>query len=611
MRGASLLILLQVLSRAVTFVANQLLLRYLTAQLLGVSAQLEVYYLSVLFFARESLRVAIQRQGGSSVAPQAGADNAASSQPRREAQAVVNASYISILLGGLAAPILGWLYLSSAGTSASVSSTPLLSASLYVYGLAAVVELLSEPVFVVMQVRLRFASRARAEAVATLARCGVSLGSAVWAARLKVDLGVLPFALGQLGYGIALLGVYAWYGAGLAREEGFSLLPVKLDTSLAPLQEKTIRNGCGQYVLSYFYRPTLQLASSMMVQSFVKHILTQGDTFLVSIFSTPSAQGVYALANNYGGLIARLVFQPVEESSRSYFSRLLARPSKSEDRSHPLEKTAVLQANDDLQSLLKVYSVLSLIIVTLGPAAAPRLLSLIAGPHWISSGAGSCLSAYTWYIPLLAVNGVSEAFVASVATELQVHRQSAWMMFFSLAFACAGFVFMRVLDLGAVGLVWANGINMACRIIWCGIFISRYFGDLGVHFEILKAMPSPWGVLAGVVTSQAIATLVGTVAREATGPMQTVTSLVKIAAIAVPYVGALYVYPHLLCVCLVSNIAFVSTGRLPNANLFAKASKRCKHTEPSHDDNQRASSSPLFEGGSSIYIYIYRFWRRH
>ncbi len=35
-RGASILILLQVVSRAVTFVANQILLRYLTAQLLGV-----------------------------------------------------------------------------------------------------------------------------------------------------------------------------------------------------------------------------------------------------------------------------------------------------------------------------------------------------------------------------------------------------------------------------------------------------------------------------------------------------------------------------------------------------------------------------------------------
>ena len=41
LKGASLLIILQLVARLVTFAANQLLLRYLTAPLLGISAQLE------------------------------------------------------------------------------------------------------------------------------------------------------------------------------------------------------------------------------------------------------------------------------------------------------------------------------------------------------------------------------------------------------------------------------------------------------------------------------------------------------------------------------------------------------------------------------------------
>src|SRR3569833_2155608 len=48
--GASILVVLQVASRAVTFIANQFLLRYLTARLLGISTQLEVFYFCVLFF---------------------------------------------------------------------------------------------------------------------------------------------------------------------------------------------------------------------------------------------------------------------------------------------------------------------------------------------------------------------------------------------------------------------------------------------------------------------------------------------------------------------------------------------------------------------------------
>ncbi|KAL2193275.1 Rft protein-domain-containing protein [Corynascus similis CBS 632.67] len=566
LRGASLLILLQVISRAITFVANQLLLRFLTAQLLGVSTQLEVYYLSIIFFARESLRVAIQRQDLSGLSAKAKNKNGGANQA---AQAVVNLGYLAVALGIPLAFLFGWLYLDSLSAS-TLSSTPNLVVSLYVYAVAAVLELISEPAFVVMQTRLQFGSRAAAESVATFLRCIVTLGSAAWGANRNV--GVLPFALGQLSYGVGLLIVYFWHGVALAKKENFSLLPLRITTS--DLRESAGREqapGRGAFIISYFYRPTVQLASSMMAQSVVKHILTQGDTFLVSILSTPTAQGVYALANNYGGLLARLVFQPIEESSRSYFSRILtpsdtmpASPEKKlspgteskpqpENHKPPPPPPAgggrkgegegpVLQAKTALQSLLKSYLLLSLVITALGPPAAAPLLALIAGPRWTGSGAAACLAAYMWYVPLLAVNGVAEAFVASVANEADVHRQSAWMAAFSAAFAAAGFVFLRVLEWGAVGLVVANGINMVCRIVWCAVFIKNYFAKRGARFDMLDVMPSPGAMLAGAVAAQVVRKIVGLAASEqASSPetKETMIELVKVAMVAVPLVIAI------------------------------------------------------------------------
>lgn len=535
-RGASLLILLQVGSRALTFAANQVLLRFMTAQLLGVSTQLEVYYLSVLFFARESLRVAIQRHGGESRDDTNSDDKkekkpgSPAVTPADTAQAAVNISYLAIVLGAIVALVLGQLYISSVGTS-SVGATPHLFSCVYTYAFAAMIELLSEPAFVVMQIRLQFGARATAEAVATFLRCTVTLASAVWASRNGIDLGVLPFALGQAGYGLALFTVYAWYGLVLARQEGFSLLPVRILKAGAP------GPASQGYVLSYFYRPTLHLASSMMAQSLVKHVLTQGDTFLVSILSTTTAQGVYALANNYGGLVARLIFQPIEESSRSYFSRLLS-SSSAESRDPKPDNVAIRKAAVDLQSLLKVYTIMSLVVTTIGPTAAPLLLSLIAGPRWASSGAGECLSAFAWYVPLLAVNGVAEAFVASVASEAEVHKQSAWMTAFSLVFAAAGFVFLRILDMGAIGLVLANGVNMLCRITWCTVFITHYFRKLEIPFELDGILPGPLAIAAAVVTSQAVRRLVGLATGDAVGPRLILMNLAKIGVITIPYLAA-------------------------------------------------------------------------
>ncbi|EGS20219.1 uncharacterized protein CTHT_0047350 [Thermochaetoides thermophila DSM 1495] len=449
LRGASVLILLQVASRAITFVANQLLLRFLTAPLLGVSTQLEVYYLSVIFFARESLRVAIQRQNSFA---QNGCEQEKSTSNSTGAQAVVNLGYLSFALGIPLAVILGSLYLQSLSAT-TLQSAPNLVVSLYIYGFAAVLELASEPAFVVMQTRLQFGTRATAESFATFIRCLVTLASAAWGAGR--GLGVLPFALGQLSYGFGLLVVYSWRANSLAKSEGFSLLPRRIPQVSSNDKPTESKPEIGQsdappspFVLSCFYRPTLQLASSMMAQSVVKHILTQGDMFLVSIFSTPTAQGVYALANNYGGLLARLVFQPIEESSRSYFSRMLSPLTASVTLSSQKESADQLKGrtSDDrhhkaashLQSLLKFYLLLSLVITTLGPAAAPSILALITGPRWAGSGAGDCLAAYMWYIPFLGVNGVVEAFVASVATEREVHQQSAWMGVFSAVFAIVG-----------------------------------------------------------------------------------------------------------------------------------------------------------------------------
>ncbi|KAH6605516.1 hypothetical protein Trco_004669 [Trichoderma cornu-damae] len=480
-KGASLLIILQVASRLITFVANQLLLRLLTAPLLGLSTQLEVYYLSILFFARDSLRVAIQRQG---IAGAANAnseaddddDAAAAAAARREGQAVVNLGYLAVGLGGIVSVGLGWMYLASA--SATTLQTPWLVESLWLYGVAAMVELLSEPCFVLMQTRLRFGTRAAAESIATFLRCIVVFGSAFWASRKSLDIGVLPFALGQLSYGASLLLVYLASGYRLALATGFSLLPTRLTSS-----------GDVIFSLSYFYKPTISLAGSMVAQSVVKHLLTQGDTFLISLFSTPEIQGVYALANNYGSLLARLLFQPVEESSRSYFSRLLSSPSPSSGQSSSEAPSSIKEAKRNLHTILRLYIILSSLVASIGPFAAPALLSIVAGRLWTSSGAGLVLGTYCYYIPFMGLNGITEAFVASVASEAQVHRQSFWMGIFSAVFATSAFLFMSVLPLGAEGLVYANSVNMLCRTVWSGNFIVNFFKSHGLDFAPVSLLP--------------------------------------------------------------------------------------------------------------------------
>jgi oligosaccharide translocation protein RFT1 len=234
----------------------------------------------------------------------------------------------------------------------------------------------------------------------------------------------------------------------------------------------------------------------MWIQSSIKHVLTQGDSLLVAWLTTIQDQGVYALAANYGSLIARMLFQPLEESSRNLFSKLLSAENKN--------KASVTSAAQILKTITKLYLLLSLFFAVLGPPFAPVALNLVAGKRWGQSAAGDVLACFCYYIPLLAINGITESFVQSVATPQELRRQGAWMFSFSLGFGVAGYAFVRSLAMGAQGLVWANVVNMALRIAWSSVFIRRYFKGCGVIPGWAEVAPSSMLVAVAVAVAAAV-----------------------------------------------------------------------------------------------------------
>lgn len=228
------LVLLQISSRGFTFIVNQILLRYLSPTLLGISQQLELFTISILYFSRESLRVALQRQ---SIEKQ---QNSAKTNQRtrhksfdplsNRLQEVINLSYLPILLGPILATFFAWLYLSKASSESLAISY--VRPSLFLFGIAAVIELSVEPCFAFAAHRQLIGLRAAAETVATLSRSIVTVSTAVWASRSSSALGALPFAFGQCAYALGLWVVYYGYdlkGSG-AR---VSLLPTTIGRYLS------------------------------------------------------------------------------------------------------------------------------------------------------------------------------------------------------------------------------------------------------------------------------------------------------------------------------------------------------------------------------------------
>ncbi|KAF3196645.1 Oligosaccharide translocation protein rft1 [Orbilia oligospora] len=395
--GAAFLVLVQVLSRLLTFVMNQLLIRHLSPAILGQAAQLELYLMTILFFSRESLRMALQRQAEASEGTIDGAkdgdgmksdhynDKIIEGTTRGQAQTVVNSSYLAVPIGFM---VIAALYLLQIGytyvwpSAFGQTSSGYFRLSMGIYAIASLLELLSEPGFAVAQQRLLYGLRAGCESMAVISNCAVTLAVTLLASNFG------------------------------------------------------IRTGHGYYL----HQPTISVARTMWFQSIVKHLLTQGDSILVTRLATTYEQGIYALAANYGSLIARLLFKPIEETSRNLLSKLLN--TDAIDDSKPGEKgnikgekdgsggtkaltsESITEALTILHLILRFYIILSILIVTLGPTLAPLALRKVAGSRWADSPAAITLSNYCYYIPLLAINGITEAFVQSVATTQDLKRQT-------------------------------------------------------------------------------------------------------------------------------------------------------------------------------------------
>ncbi|KAI6150941.1 Rft protein-domain-containing protein [Pisolithus tinctorius] len=461
--SARSLIGLQLVSRIFTFVLNQGLVRLASPQAYGtVAVQFELFINTILFLSREGVRNSLLR-----VWPQQGAAGNNSKKTLQFAQCS-NLATVPAMLG---IPVT-LLSVMAYGYTASedVRSQPLFQVALFIYAAAAVIELCSEPMHNRAMGEARTSVRVRAEGL------GISSKTAVTYLALLLDtyLGeqkftLIAFALGQITYSSIIFVIY------LLEMLDSRLLPVRL--SLTSSRSPPIRSPGYRLIADFFDLNAFRLSMTMTLQSVVKHFLTEGDKFLVSYWSPLRDQGGYAIAVNYGSLIARIVFQPIEEICRVYFSRVLSFPRgtpRGSGNDMSAARPALKQASEALATLLSIQVVFSVLVVTFGSLYLPIVMQILLPHRYLTTSAPQVLLAWIWYIPFLSVNGGLEAFHSSTASPEDLREQSWWMFAYSGVYILAATSFYK-LGFGDASLVYANIINLSARILFTTAFTFRYF----------------------------------------------------------------------------------------------------------------------------------------
>jgi oligosaccharide translocation protein RFT1 len=253
--------LLQLMSRLLTFALNQALVRLAPPSVFGTAAiQFDLVAATILFLSREGVRTALLRSYTSSAA-------ALARWPLR--------------LGVLVATGTATLYLST--SAASTTSQPYFAPALALYVFASLTELAVEPLYIraLTATPPRLRVRVQAEGGMAITRAVVSCAALVLG---PPDSALLGFALGHAAGSVWLAARYV-VGFGLESVRGLFVASAEEGEEGAKPDPAT---------------RDLVIANTR--QSVVKHVLTEADRIAVGQLAELGDQGGYAVAMNYGEL---------------------------------------------------------------------------------------------------------------------------------------------------------------------------------------------------------------------------------------------------------------------------------------------------------------------
>ncbi|KAI0229175.1 Oligosaccharide translocation protein rft1, partial [Massospora cicadina] len=392
---ASYLISLQLFSRILTFMLNQFVVKLVGSKVYGAAmVDFELLLSTILFLSREGFRCALLR---------ANVDES-SKMSSHITLRQSNLAYLPIPIGLLISSILVLYHLMG---NKLQSEVPCYYASAALYVAAAMVELLSEPLYILNLSQLNYPLRFKIEASAVFLKCVctfiISFGLFHFIGEASSEYAILSFGVSQLVYSFVLL---AGYTKHFSSRSGLSLFPI---------------------------------------QSFVKHLLTEGDKLLLAFLNSTGVEK--------GSLVARILFQPIEESGRGLFSKLLT--------------DSCLDCLDFLTTIIKFHILLGFVFIFMVPHYTSTLFDLLLGPAWSKTNAPLILSVYCFYVPIMGINGITEAFVQAVAQPEELQALSYALSLFTAIFLAVGFCLVKILPSVAYAVILANSSFIVASVI-CG-----------------------------------------------------------------------------------------------------------------------------------------------
>lgn len=418
------LIIAQIIVKAFSFILNAFMARNVGPSVFAIINRLDLITSFVLSLGRETMRMGLMR-----MPKKVDSEKALNSNTILVKHEMFKMAFKFVLYGWIIT--ISAIYLFSLIQRSSISMIDDYRLAIYLYAVAAGLEITAEP-FIVHSMHVgRMGNRVMGEV-----SCSIIKALVFVYLTLTQPSYSLAFSLGcsQL-ISSSFLFVYHLFV--------FTLMEMSL-----PRDARLSLHGL------LTSNPSDQLVMAMYGQSVWRFIMAQADSLVLAWFSngtTLDTEGLYGMASNYAGLFLRLVQAPLEETGYMLFASAHVDYS----RHHVMY--------DYLNRVVQFDVIIGTLLLLFGTQYTQLVANwLINEREETRRGLSKMLSYFCFLIPVMAISGINEAFLnGTVDSQLGMQRVKWMNIFLSCLNILTSLIFVRWFHIE--GLVMAGILNFAIR----------------------------------------------------------------------------------------------------------------------------------------------------
>lgn len=305
----------------------------------------------------------------------------------------------------------------------------------------------------------------------------------LWEARMALAFGQLAYALTHVVFyvlAVSGLPVARWLGSSKELQHVRSVALGGQTTTQQQQQQQPRATWRTAFAFPFcFYsvedsvracRAHATLLRTFLGESLLRLVLSEGESFALTSLGSETARGYYQLIYSLGSLVARLLFRVWENACFVKWSR-----------------EASLGHRDAAVALLKLMLRLSFYtgfsFTLLGPPLTHTFLATMYTSRWATPQVSTALRLYFYGLPLMAWNGLLEAFLRAVASPAVLHRLQRCMVFETVVYIGACYV-----TLAAFGNADTQGDSVSVLVL---LNVFNMLWRCGASVYLLVTSPAP------------------------------------------------------------------------------------------------------------------------